>query len=66
MLEALADMHSAHINGHQLLHAQSQLTEYRNKYKTKFSAQNLLYINQLIFIVGKLIKMLGKLVLTIY
>lgn len=60
LLEALVDMHSAQITGHQLLHAHSQLLEYRNRYSTKFTAQNLLYINQILFIVGKLIKLLGK------
>lgn len=60
LLEALADMYSALVNGHQLVHAYSQLTEYRNKYRTRFSAQNLLYINQLLFILSRLIKMLGK------
>lgn len=59
LLEALVDMHSSQITGHQLLHAHNQLTEYRNRYRTKFSAQNLLYINQLLYIVGKLINILG-------
>lgn len=60
LLEALADMYSAQITGHQVIHAHSQLTEYRNKYRTRFSAPNLLSINQLIFIVGKFIRILGK------
>lgn len=59
LLEALAEMYSALISGHQLIHAHSQLTEYRNRYRSKFSAVNLLNINQILFIIGKLIRILG-------
>lgn len=61
LLEALADMYSAQISGHQLIYAHSQLTEYKNKYETRFNAQNLLSINQILFIIKKFIRILGKL-----
>ena len=46
----------------QLTHAYSQLVQYRDKYRSRFNAFNLLYLGQIIFIVGKLIGMLGKLI----
>ncbi|KAG8336371.1 DEAD H (Asp-Glu-Ala-Asp His) box helicase 11 [Homalodisca vitripennis] len=42
-----------------LTHAYSQLVQYRDKYMKRFSATNLLYLEQLIFVVGRLIHILG-------
>lgn len=44
----------------QLTHCYSQLIQYKNKFELKFSANNLLHLNQLIYVVGKLISVLGN------
>ncbi|CAH0386974.1 unnamed protein product [Bemisia tabaci] len=59
LLDAIAQTHSTSITGMQIAYAYSQLSQYRDKYESRFSATNLLYLNQLIYIVGKLISMLG-------
>lgn len=60
LLEALAQMHNSDLNYSQLYHALNQLKRYKTKYNTRFSPQNLLTINQLIFVVTKLWQILGK------
>lgn len=60
LLEALAQMHNSDLSYGQLYHTLHQLKRYKTKYNTRFSAQNLLTINQLIFVVTKLWQMLGK------
>nr|CAD7598697.1 unnamed protein product [Timema genevievae] len=42
-----------------LTHSHSQLTQYRDRFHSRFGANTLLHLNQVIFIIGKLIKMLG-------
>ncbi|KAJ9588736.1 hypothetical protein L9F63_017971 [Diploptera punctata] len=59
LLDTIGHIHSSEVSGHQLTHAYSQLIQYRDKYRSRFSASNLLYLGQIIFIVGKLIGMLG-------
>ncbi|KAJ8943643.1 hypothetical protein NQ318_005645 [Aromia moschata] len=60
LLEALAQMYNTDLNYSQLYHALHQLKCYKNKYNTRFSASNLLSINQMIFVVSKLLQMLEK------
>lgn len=60
LLEALAQMYSAEINCIQLEEAQQRLRGYKQKYSTRFSAQNLLSINQSLFIISKLINILSE------
>lgn len=60
LLEALAQMYSAEITFEQLSVAQQALKNYKTKYSTRFSAANLLSINQLIFIITKLKILLNK------
>ncbi|XP_067011549.2 ATP-dependent DNA helicase DDX11 isoform X2 [Anabrus simplex] len=59
LLDTIGHIHSSEITGYQLTHAYSQLTQYRDRYQARFSAINLLHLNQIIFIVGKFIQMLG-------
>ncbi|XP_017769613.1 PREDICTED: putative ATP-dependent RNA helicase DDX11-like protein 8 [Nicrophorus vespilloides] len=54
LLEAMAQMYSAEVTSNQLVHAQQQLKGYKAKYSTRFSSQNLLCINQLIYIITAL------------
>lgn len=43
----------------QLTHSYSQLVQYKNQFEMRFSASNLLHLNQLIYVIGKLINILG-------
>lgn len=44
----------------QLTHSYSQLIQYKAKFELRFSASNLLHLNQLIYVIGKLVTMLGN------
>ncbi|VVC37628.1 Helicase-like, DEXD box c2 type,DEAD2,P-loop containing nucleoside triphosphate hydrolase,Helicase [Cinara cedri] len=59
LLDTISHIHSSQINGQQLTHSYSQLIQYKNQYELRFTASNLLYLNQLIYVIGKLIFMLG-------
>ncbi|XP_050438431.1 ATP-dependent DNA helicase DDX11 [Adelges cooleyi] len=59
LLDTIGHIHSSQINGQQLTHSYSQLIQYRDKFKLRFSASNLLNLNQLIYVIEKLIVMLG-------
>lgn len=58
LLETISHIHSSQITGQQLIVTHSQLCQYRDRYATKFSAINLLYLNQLIFVVSALMKLI--------
>ncbi|KAJ8975064.1 hypothetical protein NQ317_005781 [Molorchus minor] len=60
LLESLAQMYSSDLSFNQLYHALHQVKCYKNKYSTRFSAPNLLSINQLIFVINKLLQVLEK------
>lgn len=60
LLESLAQMHSTELCYNQVYHSLSQLKAYKNKFNTRFSAKNLLLINQLIFVVAQLEHFLSK------
>ncbi|KAI4463622.1 dna repair dead helicase rad3/xp-d subfamily member [Holotrichia oblita] len=60
LLEAISQMYSTEVTYSQLYHSLQQLKNYKAKYSTRFSAPNLLCINQLIFIVSKLLDVLEK------
>ncbi|CAH1159677.1 unnamed protein product [Phaedon cochleariae] len=54
LLEALAQMHNVDLNYGQVYHALQQMKSYKNRFHTRFSAKNLLMINQLLFVLGQL------------
>ncbi|KAJ8922586.1 hypothetical protein NQ315_007616 [Exocentrus adspersus] len=54
LLEALAQMYNSSLSYGQVYHALQQLKSYKSRYHTRFSAHNLLSINQLIFVLTKL------------
>ncbi|XP_073982293.1 ATP-dependent DNA helicase DDX11 isoform X2 [Rhodnius prolixus] len=58
LLETLSHIHSSQINGQQLTVTHSQLCQYRDRFLTKFSATNLLFLNQLIFVISALMKLI--------
>ncbi|KAK3909935.1 ATP-dependent DNA helicase DDX11, partial [Frankliniella fusca] len=59
LLEAIGNIHSAQVSGYQLSHAHSQLLQYRDRYQKRFNPKTLLLLGQLIFVLGKLTKILG-------
>nr|XP_014093836.1 ATP-dependent DNA helicase DDX11 [Bactrocera oleae] len=58
LLDTIAHLHSCELTLQQLLLVQQQLTVYKMRYLKRFSAVSLLKINQLIFIVKRLVKIL--------
>ncbi|XP_059621141.1 ATP-dependent DNA helicase DDX11 [Phlebotomus argentipes] len=58
LLETVSSIHCAEIDLEQLKEAHGQLTAYRDRYLKRFSTRNLLKLNQLIFVAGRLVKML--------
>lgn len=59
LLDAMAQMYSSQVTFCQLYHSHQQLKNYKAKYSTRFSAANLLCINQIIFIVNRLLEVIG-------
>ncbi|KAK9875672.1 hypothetical protein WA026_009468 [Henosepilachna vigintioctopunctata] len=57
LLETLAQIHNCEVNLIQLDFALSQLKGYKTRFSTRFSSVNLLNINQLIFVITKLIQL---------
>ncbi|KAF5281968.1 hypothetical protein FQA39_LY00492 [Lamprigera yunnana] len=60
LLEALSQIYSTEINYQQLKETEQRLKNYKQKYSKRFSAFNLLCINQLLFIVSNLLRLLDK------
>ncbi|KAK7604095.1 hypothetical protein V9T40_004368 [Parthenolecanium corni] len=59
LLDAIGNMHSSLINGSQLCLCCNQLNQYKTKYEKLFNATSILYLDQLIFVVGRLISIIG-------
>lgn len=60
LLESLAQMHGSEVTYNQVHYALVHLKQYKNKFNTKFSAKNLLLINQLIFVISQLEEFMSK------
>nr|CAD7424152.1 unnamed protein product [Timema monikensis] len=52
LLDTISHIHSSELTGHQLTHSHSQLTQYRDRFHSRFGATTLLHLNQVIFIIG--------------
>ncbi|KAK6621073.1 hypothetical protein RUM43_011379 [Polyplax serrata] len=59
LLDTIENIHSCTVSGYDLVAAYSQLVQYRDKFSERFTPLNLLHLNQLIFIVNKLLKRVG-------
>ncbi|XP_061577917.1 ATP-dependent DNA helicase DDX11 [Cololabis saira] len=57
--DTLSGIHSAELTGAQLCRAQSQLTQYADRYKNRLKAKNVMYIKQILFVIEGLIRVLG-------
>ncbi|KAK5643588.1 hypothetical protein RI129_007433 [Pyrocoelia pectoralis] len=60
LLDALAQMYSSEITLQQLQEAFSRLRAYKQRYSKKFTAHNLLCINQILFVISGIIHLLDK------
>ncbi|XP_017055079.1 ATP-dependent DNA helicase DDX11 [Drosophila ficusphila] len=60
LLECLAQLHGAEINRQQLERAKVEVSAYKDHFQKRFSTSNLLKINQIIFIVRRLLKSLDQ------
>lgn len=63
LLESLAQMYGSDVYYNQIYNSLSQLRQYKNKFNKRFSAKNLLLINQLIFVVSQLEAFVSKFIL---
>ncbi|RLU18770.1 hypothetical protein DMN91_009127 [Ooceraea biroi] len=59
LLDAIEGMHSCAITGRNLLHCNNQLSQYRKRFESLFSAKSVLYLSQLSFCLKKLIALFG-------
>ena len=59
LLDTISHIHSVEISGSHLIQAHSQLAQYRDRYKSRLMAKNLLYIKQILFVLANLIKVIG-------
>lgn len=64
LLESLAQMYSAELQYNHVHYALLLLKLYKSKFNAKFSAKNLLLINQLLFVISQLEEFMGKLLLS--
>ncbi|XP_037026283.1 ATP-dependent DNA helicase DDX11 [Bradysia coprophila] len=60
LVDSLTSVYSAELTLVQLQAARDQLNAYKTKYSLRFSAKNLLKINQLIFVTKQLVKLLSS------
>lgn len=59
LLETINNIHSVEVTGSQLLRAHSQLTQYEDRYRSRLKAKNLMYIQQILFVLSCLLRSLG-------
>ncbi|XP_033095737.1 ATP-dependent DNA helicase DDX11-like [Anneissia japonica] len=59
LTETIASMYSVEVTGSQFCRAHSQLSQYMDKFKSRLKAKNLMYIKQILQVLGRCIKALG-------
>uniref|UniRef100_A0A8C8I2F2 Helicase ATP-binding domain-containing protein n=1 Tax=Oncorhynchus tshawytscha TaxID=74940 RepID=A0A8C8I2F2_ONCTS len=57
--DVLSCIHSSELTGAQLCRAHSQLAQYSERYRSRLKAKNLMYIKQILFVVERLVRVLG-------
>ncbi|KNC86770.1 hypothetical protein SARC_01104 [Sphaeroforma arctica JP610] len=60
LIDTLLNVYSVHLDLQEVIRANGQLSRYFLKYKTRLSPSNITYIQQLLFIMKKLIKVFAK------
>ncbi|KAK2552603.1 ATP-dependent DNA helicase DDX11 [Acropora cervicornis] len=59
LIDTISSVYSVEITGSQISRAHSQLTQYQDRYRTRLKAKNLLYIQQLLYILICFLNCLG-------
>ncbi|XP_019853718.1 PREDICTED: ATP-dependent DNA helicase DDX11-like isoform X2 [Amphimedon queenslandica] len=50
LIDTISSIHSVHITMHQIQKTHSQLLQYRDRYQSRLKAKNLMYIDQILFV----------------
>lgn len=59
LLETINNIHSVEVTGAQMCRAHSQLSQYEQRYRNRLKAKNLMYINQILFILSRFVNYIG-------
>ncbi|XP_067856041.1 ATP-dependent DNA helicase DDX11 [Heptranchias perlo] len=59
LIDTITGIHSYEVTGSQLCCAHSQLSQYMERYRTRLTAKNLMYIKQILYILVNLLQVLG-------
>ncbi|XP_015998183.2 ATP-dependent DNA helicase DDX11 isoform X2 [Rousettus aegyptiacus] len=59
LIDTITSIHSAEVSGSQLCQAHSQLLQYMERYRKRLKARNLMYIRQILYVLEKLVTVLG-------
>ncbi|XP_062346969.1 ATP-dependent DNA helicase DDX11 isoform X1 [Cinclus cinclus] len=59
LIDTITCIHSAEVSGSQLCCAHSQLSQYKERYRKRLKAKNLMYIKQILYLLEKFVAMLG-------
>ncbi|KAJ7323127.1 DEAD H (Asp-Glu-Ala-Asp His) box helicase 11 [Desmophyllum pertusum] len=59
LIDTISSVHSVEITASQISCAHSQLTQYQDRYRTRLKAKNLLYIQQLLYVLTCFLNCLG-------
>ncbi|XP_014785658.1 ATP-dependent DNA helicase DDX11 [Octopus bimaculoides] len=59
LLETINNIHSVEVFGSQLCQAHSQLSQYIQRYRNKLKAKNLMYTNQILFLLSRFVVYIG-------
>uniref|UniRef100_A0A0L8I8X1 Helicase ATP-binding domain-containing protein n=1 Tax=Octopus bimaculoides TaxID=37653 RepID=A0A0L8I8X1_OCTBM len=60
LLETINNIHSVEVFGSQLCQAHSQLSQYIQRYRNKLKAKNLMYTNQILFLLSRFVVYIGE------
>ncbi|XP_048404347.1 ATP-dependent DNA helicase DDX11 isoform X1 [Stegostoma tigrinum] len=59
LIDTITGIHSYKVTGSQLCCAHSQLSQYMERYRSRLKAKNLMYVKQILYILAKLVHILG-------
>ncbi|KAM4747335.1 ATP-dependent DNA helicase DDX11 [Rhinophrynus dorsalis] len=59
LIDTITCMYSSQVSGSQLCQAHSQLLQYMDRYRSRLKAKNLMYVKQILYLLEKLVGVLG-------
>lgn len=59
LIDTITSIYSTEVNGSQLCQAHSQLLQYMERYRKRLKAKNLMYIEQILYLLQKFVAVLG-------